>query len=107
MIERRFVQLGAVTWAAVGLAVGIAEMARVNEDARALFLAAAIVGPASALLASDLLRRGHDRAAGALLVVSVVTPTVFAWVLNVPALVVGIALLLNPTWITRRQVLRR
>jgi hypothetical protein len=49
-----------------------------------------------ALCAAVMLRRQHDRLAGLLLVASAATPTYFAYALNVPALVVGLALLASP-----------
>ena len=52
--------------------------------------------PLAAVLASIALARGRNRTAGLMLLLSVGTPTYFAYVLNVPALLVGLALLLAP-----------
>jgi hypothetical protein len=68
----------------------------VNPDARLLAGIASLLGPAAAIAASIALSRRRDRWAGLLLVVSVITPTYFAWVLNVPALLVGLILLTAP-----------
>lgn len=83
-------------WAGVAAAVAFGSLGQVNDDARVLVGAASIFGPLAAVAASRLLARGSDRAAGALLLVSVLTPTYFAYVVNVPALVVGLALLIAP-----------
>jgi hypothetical protein len=83
-------------WAGVGAAVALGSRGEVNSDARLLVGAASVVGPLAAVGAAWLLTRGADRPAGVLLLVSVLTPTYFAWVLSVPALVVGLALLAAP-----------
>jgi len=67
-----------------------------NGGAVLLVGAASILGPFAAVAASWLMGRRRGRAAGAALLVSVFTPTYFFAVLNVPALVVGIALLATP-----------
>jgi hypothetical protein len=43
------------------------------------------------------LRRRADRLAGVLLMLSVATPTYFAYVLNLPALMIGLALAAMPS----------
>ncbi|MEP7115550.1 MAG: hypothetical protein ABI862_19960 [Ilumatobacteraceae bacterium] len=96
MISRRVLQAGAYGWAVVGFVVGLVMLHSVNADARLLFLSACVVGPLAAGAASTALSRHHDRLAGALLLLSVVTPTVFAWAMNVPALLVGLALTVAP-----------
>jgi hypothetical protein len=48
--------------------------------------------------------RHRDRAAGVLLLVSALTPTYFAYVLNVPALVVGLYLLIAPRRASRPRL---
>ena len=106
MIERRAVQVGATVWAVVGFSVGFVAVRDATSTGRFLVLAAWIVGPAAALLASVSVANHRDRLAGALLLTSVVTPTVFAWVLNVPALLIGIALLLAPAVVSDHRVPR-
>lgn len=107
MIERRVLRVGSLVWAVVGLSVGLVAFRSANGDARVVFLAACIVGPVASLLACVSLASRRDRLAGALLLVSVVTPTVFAWVLNVPALFVGLALLADPAFVVSdRRILR-
>ena len=97
MIGRRVLRVGSLAWAVVGLSVGLAALRTATADARLLFLTACIVGPAAAALAAASLENHRDRLAGLLLLVSVVTPTVFAWILNVPALIVGLGLLVAPS----------
>lgn len=96
MGRRAVLEVGALVWAGVGAAVALGSLGEVNSDARLLVGAASVVGPLAAVGAAWLLARGADRTAGVLLLVSVLTPTYFAWVLNVPALVVGLALLAAP-----------
>ena len=93
-------------WAAVGIAIGLRSIAAVNSDARVLVAAACVVGSAASLMASAALGKRRDRLAGTLLLVSVITPTFFAWVLNVPALLVGAALIVAPNSVTDQRPLR-
>ena len=106
MDPRRVQSLGALLWAVVGAAVALSSVSDVNADARVLVAAASIVGPLAAVAASRLLARGDDRAAGALLLLSALTPTYFAYVLNVPALLIGAVLLAAPRAIVPRPVPR-
>lgn len=96
MDRRRAVEVGALVWAGVGAAIAIPSLATVNADARLLVGTAAILGPLAAVGAWQLLQRQADRMAGALLLVSVLTPTYFAYVVNLPALVVGLLLVTIP-----------
>jgi hypothetical protein len=107
MIDRRSLRRGALVWSVVGLAIALSAVSHVNPDARLLVAAASIALPAAAALAAVALAAHRDRAAGLLLLISVATPTYFAWVLNVPALFVGLALLLAPAVTIRSQPLRR
>jgi hypothetical protein len=68
----------------------------VNDDAKLLVGAASVAFPLCAVASAALLRRGHDRSAGVLLLLSVATPTYFAYVLNAGALVVGLGVLVVP-----------
>lgn len=96
-IDRRLVlQTGALVWAGVGAAIALPALASINEGAVFLVGAASILGPLAAVAGSWLVGRRGGRAAGASLLVSVFTPTYFFAVLNVPALVVGVALLVAP-----------
>ncbi len=103
MIERRVMRVGVVVWAAVGSAVALLSLRFVNQDARAIVGIASLLGPLTALLAATALARRQDRLAGLLLLVSVATPTYFAWVLNVPALLTGLGLVVAPTAIIGQQ----
>ena len=80
----------------VGAAIALPTLASMNEGAVLLVGAASILGPLAAVAASWSIGRRRGRWAGALLLVSVFTPTDFFAVLNVPAFVVGIALLAAP-----------
>jgi hypothetical protein len=86
-------------WAVAGSVLVGAGFTSVNSDARVLVVAAGLVGVGAAALAAWMAGRGSSRLAGALLVVSIVTPTWAAAIVNVVPLVVGLALLLvGPTW---------
>lgn len=93
MDRRWFVQVGALVWAGVGAMVALPPAASANV---VLIWAASVLGPLAAVAAFRLLARGADRLAGVFLLVSVFTPTYFAWILNVPALIAGAALLASP-----------
>lgn len=94
--RRRIIEMGSLGWAIVGAAVAFAALPDANDDARLLIGVASIAFPLCAVAAAPVLRRGRDRAAGLLLLASAATPTYFAYVINVPALVVGLALLAVP-----------
>ncbi|MEY2417076.1 MAG: hypothetical protein QOH53_2410 [Ilumatobacteraceae bacterium] len=97
MISRRTLTVGAIVWAVLGFIVGLTALPDVNPDAVVLFAVACAVGPLAALFASLALRNLRDRLAGLLLVISVVTPAVFAWPLNLAALVAGLAIIISPS----------
>jgi hypothetical protein len=96
MTRRWLVARGTITWAVIGAAVAIASIPNVNDDAKILVGLASVAFPLCALGAALALERRHDRLAGALLLVSVATPTYFLFALNLPALLVGVALLVSP-----------
>jgi len=96
MIGRRVLRIGALMWAVVGASVAFSALPDVNPDARLLAGLASVVGPVAAVASAIALRRSRDRWAGLLLIASVITPTYFAWVLNVPALLIGLTLLIAP-----------
>ncbi len=91
-------------WAVTGIVVAFVSIGAVNPDARVLVGAASVGFPLAAALASWALAGNRDRVAGLLLVVSAATPTYFAWGLNVPALLAGVALLVAPRLTIRRPV---
>jgi hypothetical protein len=97
MIKRRALQVGALVWAAVGYVIALTALRRVNDDAVVLVAATSAAFPLAPGAASLALGRGRDRLAGVLLVASAATPTYFAWVLNIPALAIGFALMMAPT----------
>ena len=94
--RRRVVQLGSLIWAEIGAGVALGSLPDASEHARVLVGLASVIFPVAALCAAALLLRRRDRLAGLLLVVSAATPTYFAYPLNLPALVVGLALLATP-----------
>ncbi|MBV8690789.1 MAG: hypothetical protein JOY57_03965 [Actinobacteria bacterium] len=96
MTRRHAIAVGSCIWAAAGAAVAYSALGSVDGDARLIVALASTLGPLAAAAAAWLTVRGRIRAAGALLLVSVLTPTYFAYVLNLPALVVGLALVLAP-----------
>lgn len=103
MMTRQVIRVGAVAWAAAGWALALLSRGSVNQDAWAIVGTAALLGPLAALLAASAVARHQDRLAGLLLLVSVATPTYFAWVLNVPALLVGLGLVVAPAAIIRQK----
>lgn len=88
--------------------MGLTALPSVNPDAVVMFAVACVVGPAVALFAAIALHHQRDRLAGMLLVISVVTPAVFAWPLNLVALLAGLAIVIAPSKVieaTSRRVL--
>jgi hypothetical protein len=102
MDRRRIVCVGSLVWAFVGATVAVTALPTVNDDVRVLVGLASVVFPMCAVGATVALGRRHDRLAGLLLVLSVATPTYFAYPLNVPALVTGLALLASPAAVLGR-----
>ena len=96
-MSRRTLTAGAVVWAVLGFIVGLTAIPSVNADAVVVFAIACAVGPAAALFAAFAIHHLRDRLAGLMLVISVVTPAVFAWPLNLVALLVGLAILISPS----------
>lgn len=82
-------------WAVVGAAVAWSALPSVEPDARVLVGAASTLGPLAAVASALALSRGRDRVAGLALILSVATPTYFAWALNLPALVLGVWLVVR------------
>lgn len=95
MLSRRpWLAFFAYGWSAVALGVVLAVFPAVDGDARPLVGAVGALAAAAAFVAGRiLLSAGNRRRAGILLVASSAAPTSFAWVLNVPALLVGLFLL--------------
>lgn len=92
---RSFLVAICLSWAVVGAIVAVAGLRMVNADAVLLAGAASVLGPTAAVAAAVLLTKGHPRLAGAALLLSVVTPTYAAWVVNLPALFIGLGLLIS------------
>ena len=95
MNRRQVLQAGTLVWVVAGAAVALGSLGDVNDDARLLVGVASVVGPLLGVGAAVQLGRHADRSAGVLLVLSaLLTPTYFAYVINIPALVVGVMLAL-------------
>lgn len=93
---RRLVAIGSIVWAVAGAAIAVSALSTVEDDAKVLVGTATVLFPLCAVGAAVALDRGRDRLAGALLLLSVATPTYFAYALNVVPLVVGAILLVAP-----------
>lgn len=98
---RRALIIGSMAWAVIGAAVAVPLVPQANADVRWIVRIASLVFPAAAAAASVALSRGALRWAGVLLLLSVATPTYMAYPLNLPALVVGLALVVSPAVIIR------
>jgi hypothetical protein len=96
MLDKQVLALGAAVWAVVGFAIAATSMATVDGGAPVAVGAASVVFPACAVVAALAVAGDRHRTAGVLLLLSVATPTYFAWIVNVPALLVGAALVLSP-----------
>ncbi len=100
MSRRQVLQAGTLVWAVAGAAVALGSLDNVNDDARLLVGIASIVGPLLSLGAAVQLGRHADRSAGVLLVLSaLLTPTYFAYAINLPVLVVGAMLVFAGHWL--------
>ena len=103
MIEKRAVQIGATAWAMVAFTVASVSLPNVSTDALVVVGTASVLLPLAAFLAALAAGQDRLRVAGALLVLSAATPTYFAWVLNIPALLAGVGLLAAPEIIVKRS----
>lgn len=96
--RRRYGTLAIVLWAFLAAGLASAVAADSTSSGRALVIAAGVVGVGAAIGAAVALARGQRRLAGVLLVVSVITPSSFAYVPNLLALGAGLGL-----WWPRRH----
>jgi hypothetical protein len=96
VLDSRTLQVGATAWAMVGFGIAALGLAGVDADSRIVVGVASVVFPMGAVVAGMAAARGRARAAGALLLLSVATPTYFLWAVNLPALVAGLVLLAGP-----------
>jgi hypothetical protein len=96
MTRRQIAAIGSIAWAVIGAALALAAIPKVNDDAKMLVGLASVAFPLCALGAAVALDRRRDRLAGALLMISVATPTYFFFPLNLVPLLVGVALLVSP-----------
>lgn len=96
MTERRLaISRACCAWALLIVVVGGLTMPSWNRDARWILVVITGITTLSAFLAARAVSCGRDRVAGMLLVVSAVSTTM-AYVLGVPALVLGLVLALRP-----------
>jgi hypothetical protein len=75
--------------------IALLGLSTTNADARPIVLAATVVGTAAGLAGAWLLTTGRIRIAGLLLVLSIVTPTFAAAVVNLVPFLLGIVLLID------------
>jgi hypothetical protein len=83
----------AVGWGVVGFAIALPALPNVNPDVRLLVGALSIAGPGAALGAALAIHHDRSVLAAILLVISVFTPTYFAWVLPLIPLVLAVSVL--------------
>jgi len=86
---QQIVVFGSAAWAIAILLIGGATFSTVNNDARLFVGSAILVAAIAALGASWLAFRDHFGSAALALVLSVVAPTYFLWVINVVPLVLA------------------
>lgn len=96
MTRRDVLETGCLIWAFGGAVIALAALFPVVGDAPVALYIASVVFPSAAAGAALAVRSSRDRLAGLLLLISVATPTYFAYVVNLPALIVGIVLLAWP-----------
>lgn len=94
-MHRRLVMFG-VFWGTLGLAIALPSSGQASADARLFVTLASVMFPLCSFAAAAMARAGRLRAAGLLFVGSAATPTYFAAAVNVPALVIGLWLLVRP-----------
>lgn len=95
MSRSQVLRAGTLVWVVAGAAVALGSLGDVNDDARLFVGAASVIGPVLGVGAAVQLGRYADRSAGVLLLLSaLLTPTYFAYVINIPALVIGVMLAL-------------
>ena len=84
----------AVLWGALAAAVALTALRDVNGDARVLVGTASVVLPATAVAGDLAIHRDRRRLAAVLLLISALSPTYFAWALNLIPLVIAASLAL-------------
>lgn len=82
-------------WVITAAAVAISALDSVNHDAKLAVALASVLFPLCAVAAALSPRHRAERLAGFVLLVSVASPTYFAYALNVPALIVALRSLLR------------
>lgn len=90
-----------LAWGVVAGAIALQALPNVNHEVRWLVGIMSVVLPACALGAAQAFRAGAPRIGAALLLLSSMTPTYFAWALNVPAILIGTALVVAPSLVYR------
>ncbi len=80
-------------WGIAGFVLAGGALDEVNDDIAWLVTALTILGPLAALAAAWAIRRARTSVAVALLVISLATPTYFAWVLSlIPIIIITVLL---------------
>lgn len=101
---RRALIAGAIAWAMVGAAVALTPLPAIDADARLLIGVMGVAFPACAAAAAFALLHQRDRLGGGLLLLSVLTPTYYLYLLPIPALIIGVILLTRPATLLGSKV---
>lgn len=89
---KQLVRWGAAAWAVIIVGVAVLTFREVNTDARLLVVALTVVSTFASLAASRWANREQFGWAGVSLLVSVVAPTYFLWIINLlPAVLASLA----------------
>lgn len=97
----RWLPMGCLAWGVAAAAISLPALPEVNHQVRWLVGIMSVVLPACAVGAASAFRAGATRLGAAMLLLSAMTPTYFAWALNLPALVIGTMLVVVPSLVTR------
>lgn len=100
---QRIVVIGSGGWAALILLISIGTFGQVNADARLLVGSAILVATGAAVAASWLAGRERFRWAAMALLVSVIAPTYFLWMVNILPLLLAAAALSATFWTQPRR----
>jgi hypothetical protein len=90
---RQILIIGSLAWAVIGVGIALSALPDVNTDARLLVAVLSVVLPLAAVAAAWCVRSARYLLAGALLVLSMATPTYMTWALNLLPLALAVAAL--------------
>lgn len=85
----------AVLWGVLGAGVALYALSDVNADVRILLGVLSVVLPGASIAAALAIHRDQPTLAVVLLLISVATPTYFAWALNLIPLVIVASITLS------------